>query len=137
MPNLLRTEIEGHLGQDPRWFKYGPNKDKDGCQLNIATSIGPKDNKETVWSKVVVYGWSTDQCRHMTKGSAVHVLSLKPAKVDKWDDKDGNAHHEISYVAQSVHLIAWVKKGEAVTQVSPEAGGSDLAPLEGDDNLPF
>ncbi len=96
MINLNKVHLIGRLGNDP--ILRVTQKGTKVATFSLATQdfIKTKNESETTWHRIVVWGQSADFChRYIKKGDAVHVEGSM--KVRKYEGSDGkmNYMHEI------------------------------------------
>jgi single-strand DNA-binding protein len=119
--------IVGNLGQDPelRHTQAG----QAVCELSVATSRKYKDNEETTWHRIVVWGKQAEACaEYLKKGRQVYVEGRLQTR--SWNDKDGNKRWITEIVAEQVQFLGGGNAKRSQRQDSPPAGGYD-------DDLPF
>lgn len=122
------TLIVGNLGRDPE-----EKKTKTGltiANLNVAVSRRYKEEDETEWYRVTVFGKTAENCiKYLAKGS--QVLIQGRMKTDSWADKaTGETKYSTKLIADQVKFLS--KKVQRVEEQAPPTGqGQD------DDDIPF
>lgn len=121
------TLIVGNLGRDPE-----EKKTKTGltiANLNVAVSRRYKEEDETEWYRVTVFGKTAENCiKYLAKGS--QVLIQGRMKTDSWADKaTGETKYSTKLIADQVKFLS--KKVQREEQAPPTGQGQD------DDDIPF
>ena len=122
--------IIGNLGRDPE-MRFTPDGNPV-TQISVATSRRYKDNDETTWFRVSVWGKQAESVnQYLQKGSKVLVegrLSPDSNGGPRVFRKDGTWAASYEVTAENVRFLS--AKGE----VSGSPSGMDDA---GDDDIPF
>lgn len=123
--------IIGNLGRDPE-MRFTPDGNPV-TQISVATSRRYKDNDETTWFRVSVWGKQAESVnQYLQKGSKVLVEGrLSPDSNGGprvFQKKDGTWAASYEVTAENVRFLS--TKGE----VSGSPSGMDDA---GDDDIPF
>jgi len=125
--------LVGNLGQDPE-IRYTQNGTAV-ANFSMATTFKYKDNEETEWHKVVVWGRLAEICgEYLQKGSKVYVEGR--IKTRKWEDRDGNERKTQEIVANEVKFLSPSGSGKGY-QSDEEQYGDGYEPPPPDDDVPF
>lgn len=102
MFDLNRVILTGRLGGDPVMKTF-----EDGKQLvyfSLGTRLGLKENHETDWHKITVWGKTGNACtEYLAKGSKVCVEGKIRSKM--WTDKEGNKKKAVEINASRVYFL--------------------------------
>jgi len=94
--NLNKANLMGRLGNDP--ILRMTQKGTKVVTFSLATQdfIKTKNENETTWHRIVVWGHSADFCsKYLKKGDAVHVEGSMKVRKFEGDDGKMNYMHEI------------------------------------------
>jgi hypothetical protein len=134
MPNRFLLEIEGHLGQDPKFQDTKNNK--PSCYFSIAcTKKGEtKEKDKAAWFNITAYGYAVEQCHSLKKGMPVLVRIEDPTAIRgfKRAGDDGTEYINLAISTFVVLPILWKKKDEAKKPSDPPP----VADVP-DEDLPF
>ncbi len=113
--------IIGNVGQDPE-LKYLPSGQ---CSLtfSVATSRKVKEEWQTTWHKVVVWGDMAENCAaSISKGNRVIVMGR--IDVREWSNKGGEKRTTTEIVADEV-AASFKKATAVVTRLVSETAGDN------------
>ncbi|KAF2012658.1 hypothetical protein BU24DRAFT_425292 [Aaosphaeria arxii CBS 175.79] len=101
---LARMTLVGRLGVQPE--EVTVTGDKTLVRYVIGSSSGKGDNQKTSWFRVAsfVQGPQKDFLLSLPKGSLLHVDA--DARIDVYDDAEGNKKSNLSLVARSFDVIS-------------------------------
>lgn len=124
MASLNKVMIIGNCGKDPE-MRFTPSG-KAVASFSVATSNRyQKDGawqEETQWFKVITWNKLAERCNQtLSKGSQVYAEGR--LQLSEWEGKDGQKHHSLDIVANSVLLLGKREKAEskeADNKVEPE-----------------
>jgi len=126
MPNLNRSQLEGHLGKDPQVKKI---KDTDFASFSIATNETIKDKKETDWHFIECWGIWARLAATLKTGDAVHIEGKSKSRTY---EKDGKKQ-TFNYIrVDSFHKILHIDLKESQPEEQAEPN-----PDPKEDDLPF
>lgn len=144
---LNKTQIIGHLGQDPE-LRYTPSE-LAVTRLSVATNEMRKTQdgekqKDTEWHRVVLFERLAEiAAEHLKKGSLVYVEGR--LKTRKWQDQSGVDRYTTEILANQMRMLggrnqqnngAEASAGEQ--QASPPAQDFDgTEPPDFDEDFPF
>ncbi len=101
--------LVGNLGKDPEVIST-----KTGTSLvkfSVATVSRYKDEKQTEWHNVVVFGKTAENCaKYLAKGSTVYIEGR--LQTNKWEDKDKKVQYSTGIIAETVNFLSPSKKKE-------------------------
>jgi single-strand DNA-binding protein len=111
MMNLNKVHLIGRLGNDP--VMRTTQKGTKVTTFSLATQdfIKTKNESETTWHRIVLWGQSAEFCaKYLKKGSAVYVEGSM--KVRKFESEDGklNFMHEIH--SMKIQTLGYKKETE-------------------------
>lgn len=146
--SLNRTELIGHLGADVE-LRYTPNGNRPVASMRVATTEVWKDKagqkqEATEWHRCTIWGEQAENCaKYLSKGSQVYVEGKLQTR--SWDDKDGQKRYSTEIVASRVLFLGSKGGGKREGGGGGErkwgdgesAGGEDMGPPPGDDDIPF
>jgi len=128
MPNKNNCILSGHLGQDPN-LRYTPNGTAV-CTFSLAEAYGKKENRQTQWHRVVVWGDLAEAVAdNFKKGDAIQVEG--PYRSRKWTDKEGQGRESWELTAYQVSKPVYQRKQEQPTAAE---GGDEY---DDDSEIPF
>lgn len=140
MASLNKTELIGHLGQDPE-MRYLPDGTPTAT-ISIATTDKWKDKKtneereSTEWHRVVFFRKTAEVVgQYLKRGAQVYVEGR--LRTRKWEDKEGVERY-ITEVHAHKMLMLGSKKASDVPGVPRQ---DDVPPVsfvdDDDDSIPF
>lgn len=143
MSGVNKVILIGNLGADPE-----VRHTQSGSQVanfRIATSevFNDRDGnrqERTEWHRIVTFGKLADICgQYLRKGKQVYIEGRIQTR--DWEDKDGNKRYTTEIVANTMQMLGRAGDqgyvpGEA-PQRAPADNGSQAAPADDDDDLPF
>lgn len=133
MAGVNKAIIIGNLGRDPE-LRYANGSGTAICKLSVATTRKYKDEDETEWHRITVFGKTAEACeKFLAKGRQVYVEGR--IKTSKYTDNQGVEKYSTEIVAETVQFLGG---REAKREPAPEPYGQPEPPPDfGDDNVPF
>ena len=104
MRDINRVLLLGRLGMDPELKKS--QNDISYTTFNLATEnyIKSKNESETTWHRVVVWGKTAEYCtKYLRKGSPTFIEGK--FKTRKYEDKEGTTHYMHEVHAERVTIM--------------------------------
>ena len=109
MGGLNKVFIVGRLGADPELRKAG---DRAVTTLSVATSEKYKDQENTEWHSVVVWGKMAEICAtKLSKGDQVCVEGRIQTR--SWEDKEGNKRFKTEILSTNIQFLTSKPKSDA------------------------
>lgn len=108
MINLNKAHLMGRLGTDPvvRTTQNGTPV----ATFSLATQdfIKSKNENETTWHRIVVWGQSAEFCsKYVKKGDAVYVDGTM--RVRKFEDQSGKANYMHEIHSSKIQILGYKK----------------------------
>jgi len=124
MINLNKAHLIGRLGNDP--VMRLTQKGTKVTTFSLATQdyIKSKEENETTWHRVVIWGQSADFCaKYLKKGDSVHVEGSM--RVRKFEGEDGRMNYMHEIHSAKVQTLAYKREKEifepvALHEIVPE-----------------
>ena len=137
MASVNKVILIGNLGRDPETRYSG---DMAICNVSIATTRKTKDQEETEWHRVVLFGKQAENAqKYLRKGNSVYVEGR--LRTRKYTDKQGVERYQTEIIADYMQFVGGREQGQAQQSatsdyVPPFLEGSD--PTSGmKDDIPF
>lgn len=138
--------ITGNLGRDPemRYIPSGQAVTSFSVAVNESyTNSNGEKVKKTIWFRVTAWGKQAEICnQYLKKGSQVLVdgrMSADPStggpKV--WTKQDGTVGSSFEITASTVRFLSTRGDGGEGGPVSGGGGGTEMAELPPEDDIPF
>ena len=123
--NLNKIHLIGRLGVDPvvRSTQTGTRV----ATFSIATEdyIKTKNENETTWHRVVVWGKSADFCsKYLKKGDPIHVEGTM--KVRKYETDDGKTNYMHEVHTQRIQKLSYRRSENSTDEGITELGAPHL-----------
>lgn len=131
--------IHGRLGRDAE--AKNTSTGKAMTRLNIGSSVGWGDKKQTLWMQVTVFGKTAEFAAKLSKGDEVIVSGRLEPNV--WTDKNGVERKDIVMTADTVDRVGGKRDGgERQPEREPdvpraEPRGGAAAGGYDDEDIPF
>jgi len=123
MPTGNDCVLIGHLGQDPT-LRYTPNGTAV-CTFSIAENYGKKDNRQTQWHRVIVWGDLAElAAKTFKKGDAVQVEGAYRSR--EWTDKNGKTQKVWELTAYRISKPIYQKRTNTTQTEEPADDLSDI-----------
>lgn len=138
MASVNKVILIGNLGRDPE-PRYNASGDMAICNVSIATTRKTKDQEETEWHRVVLFGKQAEIAqKYLRKENSVYVEGR--LRTRKYTDKQGVERYQTEIIADYMQFVGGREQGQA-----QQTSASDYVPpfLEGDpmagmkDDIPF
>lgn len=101
--------VYGNLGQDPE-LRYTQNQ-TPVASFSLATQEKYKEETQTEWHKIVVWGKTAENCSKFLKKGSSAIIEGK-LQTRKWEDKNGTTHYTTEIVARNVQFTGSRKDQE-------------------------
>ncbi|EFX00208.1 ssDNA-binding protein [Grosmannia clavigera kw1407] len=101
---VARITIVGHLGDTPEL--QTTNSGSEMLRYVVASSSGPRDNRQTSWFRVASFlpeGPQRDLLRSLPKGTLVYVEG--DATMNTYSDADGKSKTQLSILQRSIEVL--------------------------------
>jgi single-strand DNA-binding protein len=123
----------GHLGKDPESKTF--DSGKTVCNFSIATSEKWKDNEETTWHNIVIWGALAEIAqKYLKKGSKVYIEGKITNR--SYEDKEGKTRYVTEIVAREMKFLGGKDNAQgAVTGESLATVNTSTGEIV--DDLPF
>jgi len=126
MSSVNKVILLGRLGKDPEVKRF--DSGKVVATFSLATSEKYKDQEETQWHNIVLWGTTAELAeKYLTKGSQLFVEGK--VKYRTYDDKDGAKRYVTEIAGERITFVG----GAAKTQENAPQGQIE----QGDADLPF
>ncbi|GAD97394.1 ssDNA binding protein, putative [Paecilomyces variotii No. 5] len=102
--SVARLILTGRLGADPEL--QATSTGQDVVKYVVATSYGPRDNRQTSWFRVSSFqpeGPQRDHLLSLPKGTLVYVEG--DASMRNWEDAEGKKQSTLSVVQRTLEVL--------------------------------
>jgi len=109
MMNLNKAHLMGRLGNDP--VMRTTQKGTKVTTFSLATQdfIKTKNESETTWHRIVLWGQSAEFCsKYLKKGDAVYVDGTM--KVRKFEGEDGKVNYMHEIHSMKIEALGYKKQ---------------------------
>lgn len=114
MSSVNKQILVGRLGKDPQVEAIGANQTVK-CKFSIATEHRYKEERETTWHNVIVYGKQAESCgKYLSKGRLVYVEGRTANR--EYTDKQGAKQRITEVIADHVRFLPDGSKREEEQQ---------------------
>ncbi|KAJ5463099.1 SsDNA binding protein [Penicillium sp. IBT 31633x] len=102
--SIARLTLTGRLGGEPEL--HATSSGQEIVKYNIATSYGPKDNRQTSWFRItnfVAEGPQRDYILGLQKGTLVYLEG--DARMNTWEDAEGQPRSSLNVVQRTLEVL--------------------------------
>ncbi|EKV12405.1 SsDNA binding protein, putative [Penicillium digitatum] len=102
--SVARLTLTGRLGAEPEL--HATSSGQEIVKYNIATSHGPRDNRQTSWWRITNFvpeGSQRDYILGLQKGTLLYVEG--DAKMATWEDAEGQPRSSLNIVQRSLEVL--------------------------------
>ena len=145
MSGVNKAILVGNLGSDPEIRQTGTGTPVANFSLATSENFKSRDGERqtrTEWHKVVAFGKLAEICgQYLQKGKQVYIEGRIQTR--SWEDQSGNKKYTTEIIANQMVMLgragdAGSRAGGYESQEVPDGdGGSQVPPVDDDDDLPF
>ncbi|CAG8899664.1 unnamed protein product [Penicillium egyptiacum] len=102
--SIARLTLTGRLGAEPEL--HATSSGQEIVKYNIATSHGPRDNRQTSWWRITNFvpeGSQRDFILGLQKGTLLYVEG--DAKMATWEDSEGQNRSSLNIVQRTLEVL--------------------------------
>ena len=103
--------ISGNAGKDAE-IKYIGSANTPLCEISIAIDSGYGERKNTIWTKLVIWGKAAEFMSRACKGDTIVAIGAEYT-VDSWE-KDGVKQYKHFFTASLNTRVSFISKGTRV-----------------------
>ena len=126
MMNLNKVHLMGRLGNDP--IMRMTQKGTKVTTFSLATQdfIKTKNENETTWHRIVVWGRTAEFCaKYLKKGAAIYVDGTMKVRKFEGDDGKMNYMHEIHTL--KIQTLGYKKEQANVAEADDEMESAEAS----------